>query len=503
MSGSLTQTVQFTEIPVDWRVPGTFVEVRPNYNSAGVFAYPTRVLLVGHQNNAGTTPVGTATANVPVRIFTPQQARATFGNGSMLSQMCRTFLAANPTTEMWAVAVPEPAGTRATHTITFAGTPTAAGTMGFYFADQKVQIAAFTTDTATTLATRLAAAINAAPDLCVTATSAAGVVTVTARHIGGNATPYLYFFQINRELGEATPPGLTVTFTGWSNITATDPDFTTLIGAIASDWYTDVAIGVNATTGNLASWITELTRRYTALGRLDMHAYAHADFNSYSGATSFGQGLNCPQLTASASRGAYSPPWVWAASAAAIASFQLTNDPARQLRGLVLPGVQGPGVSNRWIESERDGLLRSGISTFVVERDGSVAIDRMITTYQSTGGVADTAWLDIMIPKTVSRIRFDWRTYVFLTYPRSKLADDGSVAAETDPSIVTPRAMHNAWAARCRVYALAGWIQGETQTVKDSVFVRNRTDRNRLDARLKIQVIGNLMVFAGALEFNQ
>lgn len=496
MSGSLTQSIQFTEIPADWRVPGTFVEIRPNYANTGAFAWPTRVLLVGHQTSAGT-----ASANAPQRVFTAAQAKVLFGAGSMLAQMCAAFLLGNPTSELWATSVAEPTGSRATMTVTFTGTPSATGLLGFYFGGERVQVAAFATDTPTTLATRVVAAIAANPDLAVTAANTAGVVTVSARHLGVGGRPGIV--ALNRAVGEATPPGLGVSVAPWTEGVG-DPDYGTLISAIASDWYTDVVVGLNGGGANFAQWTAELTRRYTAMGRLDMHAFVHLDTNTYSGATAAGQGLNSPQATLTASRGSLTPPWIWAAATAAVAVQQLTNDPARQLRGLVLPGVVAPAPAQRFIESERDGLLRSGISTFIVERDGSVAIDRLITTYQTAaGGVPDTAWLDITIPKTVSRIRHDWRTYVSLTYPRSKLADDGAIAAETDPSIVTPRSMGNAWAARCRVYAGNGWIQNEVQTVKDSVFVRNRTDRNRLDARLKIQVVGNLMVFAGALEFNQ
>ena len=63
--------------------------------------------------------------------------------------------------------------------------------------------------------------------------------------------------------------------------------------------------------------------------------------------------------------------------------------------------------------------------------------------------------------------------------------------------------MANAWAARCKIYAANGWIQNEQVTIPQAVFVINATDPNRMDARLAIQVMGNLMVFAAALEFSR
>ena len=106
-----------------------------------------------------------------------------------------------------------------------------------------------------------------------------------------------------------------------------------------------------------------------------------------------------------------------------------------------------------------------------------------------------------MTPQVMSRIRYDWRNYLSLTYPSNKLADDGSVAAEYDDTVVTPARMRGSWAARCKLYERQGWIENSATTVAASVFVRDATDRNRMNARQQIRIIGNLMVLAGALEF--
>ena len=132
----------------------------------------------------------------------------------------------------------------------------------------------------------------------------------------------------------------------------------------------------------------------------------------------------------------------------------------------------------------------------------TVTLSRVVTSYQvSALGVPDTAWLDVMVPATMSRLRYDWRAYLALTYPRHKLADDDSPAAEYSSAVVTPRRMHGAWAARCKLYERQGWIEGAKRTAERSVFVRDGGDRNRLNAAQYVRVIGNLMVFAASLEF--
>ena len=192
-------------------------------------------------------------------------------------------------------------------------------------------------------------------------------------------------------------------------------------------------------------------------------------------------------------------------------TFHLTNDPARQLRSLVLPGVEAPDEADQFLDEENDLLLRNGISTFDCLSDGSVTISRMITTYKKTTlDIADRAWLDIMVPVTMSRIRYDWSAYVGLMYPRSKLVDDESAGAfasrhddDQDPgtAVVTPKRMAASWAARCSLYGEKVWIEDVQRTVRESVFERSTDDRNRLESRQQVEIVGNLMVFAGRIEF--
>jgi phage tail sheath gpL-like len=158
-----------------------------------------------------------------------------------------------------------------------------------------------------------------------------------------------------------------------------------------------------------------------------------------------------------------------------------------------------------------DLLLRTGISTFNHLSDCSTIISRVITTYKTSNlGVADRAWLDIMVPATMSRIRYDWASYVSLQYPRAKLIDDEEGAAytgrdETDEdwgaAVVTPRRMHSTWAARCALYKEKVWIEDIATTVKESLFERSTDDRNRMNARQQVRIVGNQMVMAASLEF--
>ena len=75
--------------------------------------------------------------------------------------------------------------------------------------------------------------------------------------------------------------------------------------------------------------------------------------------------------------------------------------------------------------------------------------------------------------------------------------------SDEDPgnSVVTPRRMHGSWAARCRLYGDRAWIEDVMRTVKESVFARSADDKNRLESRQQVRIVGNLMTLAGSLEF--
>ncbi|MDO9501390.1 phage tail sheath subtilisin-like domain-containing protein [Falsiroseomonas sp.] len=486
--------VSFTEFPTDWRVPGTRVEIRPSYANAGIAGYPARMLVLAPRPAAGTGAL-----NVPHRISRADQAAALAGSGSIPDQMVRAIRRANPFSELWLILVADPTSgaTAATGSLAFSGTPSANGTMGVYVGGRRYALNIATTDTPTAIATRLAALITADVAAQVTAIATTGTVAVTHKHLGalGNAVR----LEVNRAAEEATPAGLTCAVTAMAS-GAGAADVATAIAAIPTLWFTCIASAFNDST-NLALLSTEMDRRYAANGKLDGRVYwsiqaAYGALITAGGAQN-GRFLTCLPCYASST-----PPWVWAATCAGVAQLALANDPARQLRGLALPGVIAPDAASQPIESEQDALLRKGMSTFEVTQDGGVVIQRLITMYQVTSlGVADTAWLDIMRPETLSRIRYDWRVYRDTVWPRHKLAPDGSQAANHADSILTPDRAKAAWAGKMRAWERQGWIVNVGADAANATFAIDPNNVNRLVQRAPLTVIGNLMQLDAAFEF--
>lgn len=487
------QSISFDEIPADYRVPGTYIEAKPTYSNAGLLGYPARALLIGQKLAAGT-----AAALAVERITRREQLAVLFGAGSVAAQMGEAFLDANTTTDLSVMGMADPGGgVAAAGSAAIAGTSTGAGTLALAIGKRRIAVPLAAGTTAAAAATAMRAAVTAAVGMPVTPSGAAGTVTLTAKHTGvvGNAIPLV----LNPAAEDRTPPGLTVTMTAMTGGTGT-VDLGDALAVVQAAWYTDIAVAWSDST-NLGELTADLATRYTAMGKRDAHGYAGMA-NTFGGLSSAGAALNSSFLTVMGANGSRSAPWEWAASLCGVGVFHLTNDPARQLRSLALPGIVAPPDAQCFTPTERDLLLRDGISTFVVDDDGTVRLERVITTYQKSPlGVDDVAWLDIMIPKTLSRLRYDWASYLSLNFPRHKLANDGSPAAEYSDAVVTPRILHGSWAARCKLYERQGWIEDASRTVALSTFIRNVSDRNRCDARQRVRIIGNLMVFAASLQF--
>ncbi len=475
--------------------PGAYMEVKPSYDRMGLAEYPARAVIFTQMLASGTAQ--------PLRLYQitqPEQGTALFGAGSVGQQMVRAWKKGNRITEVWAIACEDHAeGQAATGSFAITGPATAAGPVAVYINEVRIPVAVLVGTTAAQIATSLAAAMTLMPDLPVTAQAANGTLTLTAKHKGevGNGND----LAVGRLVGDFIPEGVGITVAPMTG-GATNPDVEDALDVIAGQWFTDWVLPWDD-ANNFAKLSGELAARYQAMGKLDAHAHVGCR-GAFSSLLTKGGLTNSPFISLCGAKNSPSPPWVWAATQAAVATFQLTNDPSRQLRGLVLPGVKAPDEQDLFEETEQNLLLKGGMSTFSRLADGTVSLDRVVTTYKrSTLNVEDRAWLDIMVPKTCSRIRYDWNAYVDLTYPRAKLADDNSRAANADSSgvVVTPKKLKGSWAARCALYEIRAWIERVQETLQRARFERDGDNRTRVNARQPIVIIGNLMNLMGSLEF--
>lgn len=484
-------TISFDGIPRNLLVPFVYVEIDNSNAVSGPALMPYRVLACGQK--LASAP---AVVNVPERITSAEQAAARFGKGSILAQVCATYIANDPMTELWAVAVADAvAGQAGTSTVALAGAATESGTLALYVGGRKVSCGVQSGQQASAVATALAAAINAVADCPATATANAGNVTLTARHKGtlGNGLDVRLNYY-----GESTPAGLTVTTGAFSGGTG-DPDTASLIAAMG-DAHWNVIVWPWNDAGNLVAIEAELASRWGPLRMIEGVAISAAT-GSHATLGTLGDSRNSPFLCIPHAHGVPNPTWEMAAAVAASVAYHGNIDPARPFQTLPLKGIMPPAEKDRFTLQENNLLLLDGIATFSVDAGGTVRIQRLVTTYKtSPAGAEDPSYRDINSILTLGYLRYDFRNYILRKYPRHKLADDGT-AYGAGQAVITPKIGKCEAIARARVWEELGLVENVDAFARQVICERSMTDRNRLDWMLPPDLVNQFMVAGVKMSF--
>jgi phage tail sheath gpL-like len=484
-------TITISSIPIGIRTPGSFIEENNVQAAPNLAPWKTKILVLGQ------ALAGARAANlVPRQMFSAADGAYWFGRGSMLDRMMQAGWANNSTTEVWAMSAPDnPAGTAAVYTATVTGAPTVAGTIPFYVSGQLLSVGVATTDTPTTIAANIAAAVNADLDLPATATSALGVVTLTCRWKGetGNYIDFRTFYY----RGDHVPDGIAIAF---ANPTpgAGNPVIAPVVAAFGDVWWN--AIALPWTDGaTMAAITTELANRRGPMVMEDGIAFASVKGTQGALAT-YGTGMNSPDVSVSECVGPVST-WERCAREAFLINFYGSIDPPRPLQTLALAGDMAPWPGERFTRAQRDLLLHDGISTHTFDNAGNVLLERPITTYQLNGaGIPDASYLDVTTMMTLSYLRYDIRVMMATVYPRHKLADDGTIVAPGQ-AMVTPRLLTAALIARARQWEAAGLVSSVDAWKANFKVERDPTDPSRVNAIIPPKIVSGLRVFAASLQF--
>ena len=387
--------------------------------------------------------------------------------------------------------------TKSARTVTVTGPATAAGTLALYVNGRRIATAVASGDTANEIAAAVASSVNAVANLPVTAAAAAAVVTLTHRH-GGAATDL--DVRVNFRAGEAVPAGTTAVVAS-TVAGAGDPDVGDAIDGLTDEQYNVIATAYSD-DANMDALEEELQDRWGPLTQADGQAIAA--FKGANGtqaeATTYGNGRNSLHSTVMDAGKSPTPNYLWAATVAGAAAASARRDPARPFQTLELEGVVAPPLGSRRNWTERNTLLHDGISTYGVDPDGTVRIERLITTYQTRNGEADTAYLNLNTPMTLSHIRAAFRSRMRTKYGRHKLADDGSRFDPGQP-IMTPslaKAEAMAWFEEMEGQGL---VEGFAQFRRDLIVERNADNRDRLDILMPPDLVNQLRVVGVQIRF--
>jgi phage tail sheath gpL-like len=473
--------VSFNEIPAGGalRVPLFFAELDATGANRG--GRLPKTLIIAQQLSTGTLTPG-----VPVLSEGVAWAKQTAGQGSMAALMLEKYRARDDFGPVYLLPLADDAAaTAAAGTLTVTAAPTAAGTFVRKIAGQRVAVPVSAAQTPAQIATALATAINALPDLPVTALAATNAVTITAKNKGlaGNEITVT-------STDDAQPPGLAVTVaqpTGGAGNPVTG--LTNALAVLGDNDFDFIALPFTDTS-SLDAVKAHLATRWAWSKMLYGGAFACVR-GTLGGVTTIGAARNDPHVCLMGVDSAPEPGWIWAAAITAAAAVSLRADPGLPLQTVAL-NVQPPPLEKRWGLGDRNALLFSGIGTFTVGDDGQVRIERLITTFQKNAfNQPDDSLLDVERLYLTAAILRRLRTFVESTYPRMKLADDGTTFRPGN-RIVTPGMIRRAIAAQYRSMERDGLVQNSDAFAQALIVERDSQNRCRVNGVLPIVPIDQL-----------
>jgi phage tail sheath gpL-like len=466
--------ISFDTIPSSIRKPGKYFEFNTKLAVRTLPGNLQRVLIFANRTASGVVPAAS-----PVDVFSDAQAALYAGRGSIAHLMVRAAIKANPYLQVTLFPVDDAAGSVAAQgSVAFANTASASGTKTLAIGNDYVTIALAAGDTPAAIATAMAAAVNANADLPVTAVAASAAVNLTAKNKGTLGNKILLSVTSTGETG------VTETITAMVN-GATDPTLAPFLAAMFGAGHDIISIPWMDTT-SLTALRTHLNN---VSGSIEQRgAIAALGFT--------GTLAQCTTLTAAINDGRQSIalypstpslPWELAAAYASMLAFE--EDPARPLNNLELVGIAIPPLANRLSRTEQENALNNGATPIEVGPGNRSQIVRAISTYQvDAQGIDDISLLDITTIRTLDYTRKALRERIALRFPRDKKSSRTKAKVRDQLLDV--------------LYKLEELEIVENVDVnKDGIVVEDDLqDPNRLNARIPVDVVNGLHVFAGRID---
>ncbi|MDD0852994.1 phage tail sheath C-terminal domain-containing protein [Halobacteriovorax sp. GB3] len=484
-------SIGFNEIP-NQLAPWAFLE----FDNSGAGAdgdLQYKALIVGQR----LTNEGTHNSLTKERVNSADQVAKMYGYGSMIHAMVDGFRKNDRQTELYVIALDDlDAGVKAVKTVTFSAQSVKAGVIQALVGGVKIVSAATTDATGAEIATAFANAVNAEKLCPFEAVATDAAVALTAKHKGEIFNELEISF--NHYYGEVFPEGVSVAIADTVN-GAGNPDVQDAINKMGDDQF-NIAIFPYTDTANLIAVEAELSSRFGPTKQTEGSNFCVKNA-THGNLGTLGDSRNSQLNTIMNGYKVPTPPYVFAAQLAGVVSKYGQIDPARPFQTLEIVGTIPPKQEHQFIREERSILLGDGISTFMVSPGGKVLVERLVTTYNvGAFGQQDLSYQNLNTILTLSFVRWSLRTRLLNKYPRHKLADDGTKFGTGQP-IVTPKVIKGELVALFREWEDAGLVENIDQFLEDIIVERNSSNRDRIDFRINPDLINQMRIFGGQIQF--
>ena len=472
-------SIQYTEIPENLRSPGIYIEF--DARGAGRSPQTFTALLMGLKNAEAP-----AALNRVYDLTRASQAKELFGGNSLLHLMAYHWFIQEPRgVELKAVALAEPEGRAASHTLTFRQLPRENEEATLHIGHRSIAFP-LNPESAEACANALKDALERRGIPFNVTKPGSSSVRLTAKHKGT-------FFNKLQVGGDAilAPLLQTVTVSGQGSV-----NLAPLWSQLGDEWI-HYFICPFKEPAVLESLTEELTSRFSAQRQIGGRAFL-AVGGTHGNLSTLGNAQNSPHLAILGLKNGMLEGEVAAAFGAQCAS-SLVKNPAKPLHGLKLNRVIAPAMP--FTGTEREVLLFDGISTYKVSPAHEVHLDKIITTYQrNAGGVAHTAYLALNTPETLERIRTEQRHLFLRKFPNALLRGDQDPVS---PGLValSPQKAKGELLVLYQQMIEKGWVE-DLNAYKQSLRVeRDTANPNRLNVADSPNLVNQFEILAVRTNF--
>lgn len=390
--------IELTGIDLSNPQPGTKREIAFAQGSSGGLTRARDVVILCNKIasiGSGSVDGRGDALNTPTAIFNGEaEIIERYGYKSEALLLHKAFTRVNKTAQVWMLVVPPGSGS-ASVDFTFATAATGATAVIVDFLGEQEQVAVANADAIATIATAVAAKINAKLDWPITASAALGVVTVTAAVAGSRFDHYLN--QIRMRFTKTA--GTTVTK---GNVTAgsTDDDQTTAISTLEnySIYYQvnpkQITSAPTSTDNGIGEHLASLaTQVAPTVGKAGVLIAGNTGTVSQASAVAVGMNKEFSHLFW-AENSDWSPGMIAAHMAGIVQAKQATN-PAANLAGYGSKSADTLYVPDPYAKTDRatsaelTTALNNGVSPIEFSSTGKPKLTWLITTKSQTDSDAD------------------------------------------------------------------------------------------------------------------
>lgn len=514
------------------KTPGVFLSVLLGGTPTSAGAVAKKILLVGNKITSAltasspsfTVAAGTKANATPTFVASADDAAAYFGRGSELHRMAMRVFEQYPNALVYAAAVAESGGSRASVICTFATTSTAAFSIRVRLAGKTIDVPVASGDSVTTIAAAVANALLDDSSLPATAQNSSGVLTITAKHPGprGNSLHARLSFvdSAGRETTITTSStssgaGTTGTLSGgtaesgvylFSGGTTAD-DVTAVLSAIASTKYDRIVCAHrDATNLDLVAAHCDSLAGVTSQKR---QQYIACTADTLANATTLATGRNDGRGQIVWHYVSPCPPEEAAAQVAAARLIGDANaggtligeasDPAANLDGLRLRSIAAQhDVADQPTDTEVESALNNGLCA-LTPSGAFTAVARSITA-RSLDGDSNPSYsvLDTSNVTICDHVGDDLQLDLAVTFAGCKLASDSEDGQPPEaPNVVTPSMIRQRIHYKLKGYESAGIVRDVDANLSLLVVEEDAGVPGRVNAEIPCEPIPGLHILGG------